>query len=108
MFAGHILSDFSKLRTSSWNVCLDYSFWQSSTNRCTLIQALQYNGDVDKTYQSFCNKESVSCTSTYSKHGCPNSTFSEEICNKEKDFYCEESKTCIPIGKVFHINQHLI
>ena len=84
------------------DLCYDYSFWQTSFNRCS--------SPDDKyavhTHPYFCDR-ATDCRDTYHNGFCQDSS-SEEKCQGENEFLCKYSRTCIKKGKVSKLPRYFV
>ena len=76
----------------SIDLCFDYSFWQSTQNRCSSMDEIE-----KQTHPSFCRRQSINCFDTKHRKYCKDTSASND-CNDMDDFFCKVSKTCIPWG----------
>ena len=93
---------FSKL--GSEDLCLDYSFWQNTSNRCSSEPLVLRPGD-GRTHAFLCNR-TLDCFKTWSKtKGYCKSSSTEEDCNRKGNFFCKKSKTCIKQGTYWKLTR---
>ena len=89
-----------------FDLCHDFSFWKTETGRCI---PKEMNDEETFYYYPFtplCNRTKFDCMNTvyesYQRY-CPNKDKScegYESYGWEDPFFCNNSKTCIPNGKV--------
>ena len=87
-----------------FDLCHDFSFWKAETGRCI---PEKMNDDETQGYYTFpplCNRTEFDCmnnTLDYFTKYCSNKDESCESDDQEKNFFCNNSNTCIPKGNLF-------
>ena len=68
---------------------------------CT-VSTIDLGEVLEKTHPSICNNKQEKCSMTWFRNGkyCQNSSTLEN-CQNEDQFFCNQSKTCLPIGKKY-------
>ena len=92
----HFSDDFK------FDLCHDFSFWQAESRRCIPKEMYEDETLTFYIFPPLCNRTEFDCRSpieSFRKY-CPNKDESCERYDKEKYFFCNESKTCIPKGKL--------
>ena len=96
----HFSSDFE------FGLCYDFSFWRTETGRCIPMEMNYEETDRGYIFPPLCNRTEFNCLDNifepFRKY-CPNNNDSCESYDQKKDFFCINSKTCVPKGDLIYL-----